>query len=388
MSRNLAHFLTAILLMIVVSFAFLFPELGAVALIVGVMCVGSVMLSDGEVEIVRDTGTTNLHEGDDYVVTYTIRSRGFYGLILVDDITGRFGVFVRPGIKRVVRRRKMNRFGRYEDFTATVRIRDLFGFREEMRHLSGPGYVKVHPRWYRMERLRFVPRRTKALMGDIPSRYKGHGFDFHSLREYVAGDDARRINWKASARYQRLIVNETMQDRVGDVVIVVDLRELGEKELAVNEIYDAMIRGAASLAHQLLKGRNRVGMVVAKTTLSWAYGGFGRHHFYKILNLLGGVDEPGESELSFEHVSTLILKGFTASHFIMIAPKIDWEMEIQIARLVARGCYGTVILPLIPGRDRAARLYNAIRTIPADELSKHVEVKYWPINTPIERALI
>ena len=36
-----------------------------------------------------------------------------------------------------------------------------------------------------------------------------HGTEFHALREYVQGDDASLINWKASSRVQRLVVKET-----------------------------------------------------------------------------------------------------------------------------------------------------------------------------------
>lgn len=48
------------------------------------------------------------------------------------------------------------------------------------------------------------------------------GSEFHSQREYVPGDDLRRINWKSSARTGELIVRETAVEGVHRCVVVLD----------------------------------------------------------------------------------------------------------------------------------------------------------------------
>jgi uncharacterized protein (DUF58 family) len=48
------------------------------------------------------------------------------------------------------------------------------------------------------------------------------GGEFHSLREYVPGDDLRRINWKASARSEDLVVRETALEGVRRCTVVLD----------------------------------------------------------------------------------------------------------------------------------------------------------------------
>jgi uncharacterized protein (DUF58 family) len=48
------------------------------------------------------------------------------------------------------------------------------------------------------------------------------GGEFHSLREYVPGDDLRRINWKASARSEDLVVRETSLEGVRRCTVVLD----------------------------------------------------------------------------------------------------------------------------------------------------------------------
>lgn len=48
------------------------------------------------------------------------------------------------------------------------------------------------------------------------------GVDFHGLREYVPGDDPRRISWKASARSTELLVREHADDELRRVTVALD----------------------------------------------------------------------------------------------------------------------------------------------------------------------
>ena len=54
--------------------------------------------------------------------------------------------------------------------------------------------------------------------GDAPgghrSKFRGGGIEFSEVREYVAGDDPRWIDWNVSARHGRLYIKE-FADRTG-----------------------------------------------------------------------------------------------------------------------------------------------------------------------------
>src|SRR5438128_2632402 len=82
----------------------------------------------------------------------------------------------------------------------------------------------VAPAMEDLRRARLGPRRTRPWFGQVASRQIGAGTDFGGVREDVAGDEVGRINWKASARLDRLFTNEYEGERSGDVVIVVDAR--------------------------------------------------------------------------------------------------------------------------------------------------------------------
>lgn len=73
--------------------------------------------------------------------------------------------------------------------------------------------------------------------------YGQAGSEFHSLREYVVGDDLRRISWKASARSDDLIVRETALEGVRRCTVVLDV----DAASAGPEAFERMVSVAAGL---------------------------------------------------------------------------------------------------------------------------------------------
>jgi uncharacterized protein (DUF58 family) len=63
-----------------------------------------------------------------------------------------------------------------------------------------------------------------ARPGPAPGRRIGRGLDQEDVRPYEAGDDARRIDWRATARLGRVQVKLFREDRERLRLIVVDLR--------------------------------------------------------------------------------------------------------------------------------------------------------------------
>ena len=56
--------------------------------------------------------------------------------------------------------------------------------------------------------------------GAYRSRFRGGGIEFSEVREYAAGDDARRIDWNVSARYNDLFVKEFVEEKELNVYVI------------------------------------------------------------------------------------------------------------------------------------------------------------------------
>jgi uncharacterized protein (DUF58 family) len=72
--------------------------------------------------------------------------------------------------------------------------------------------------------LEFTARKwaDARISGAYKSRQKGSGVEFEEARLYTAGDDARRIDWKVSARKNQPYVKSFREDRDQSLVILAD----------------------------------------------------------------------------------------------------------------------------------------------------------------------
>jgi uncharacterized protein (DUF58 family) len=77
----------------------------------------------------------------------------------------------------------------------------------------------------RIRRLAFAsPALSRAFArGDFRSVFRGRGIEFDSLREYYPEDDARTIDWSATARSGRPYVRTYREDRSLTVFLLVDV---------------------------------------------------------------------------------------------------------------------------------------------------------------------
>jgi uncharacterized protein (DUF58 family) len=111
-----------------------------------------------------------------------------------------------------------------------------------------------------------------------------HGnITFHALRDYVVGDDLRRIHWKSSARIGSLMVREHVDTSLPRITLLLDTRA----ELHDVDSFEFAVEAAASV----VVSASRSGYPVSLVTTcgrSAAGRGFGADAA-PLLDLLSGV---------------------------------------------------------------------------------------------------
>jgi uncharacterized protein (DUF58 family) len=80
----------------------------------------------------------------------------------------------------------------------------------------------------------------------------GHGDEFAGVRDYRAGDDARRVHWRSTARRGHLVVREDARTPTPRVAILLAGADHGEPP---ESAFEALVTAAASIAlHALGRG--------------------------------------------------------------------------------------------------------------------------------------
>ncbi len=108
------------------------------------------------------------------------------------------------------------------------------------------------------------PKQVLASLGVKPARQRGEGTEFESLRDYVLGDDPRRIDWRATARRGRLVTRLHQHERNHTVMIALDASRLMGSHVGATQRtkLDTAVDAALALAWSALHAGDRVGLVV------------------------------------------------------------------------------------------------------------------------------
>lgn len=80
-------------------------------------------------------------------------------------------------------------------------------------------------------------------IGNNPSMFRGEGYDFIELREYIWGDDTRHIDWNITAKMQRPYVKVFREERELSVVSVAMLSgalDFGKPERKIESVAQAV----------------------------------------------------------------------------------------------------------------------------------------------------
>jgi uncharacterized protein (DUF58 family) len=116
----------------------------------------------------------------------------------------------------------------------------------------------------RMRRLEIRTRRlvNDSLGGEYHSVFKGRGMDFDEVREYVAGDEVRAIDWNVTARAGRPFVKKYTEERELNILLIVDISASGNFGSGRQSKRDLAAEVASLLALSAIRNSDKVGLLL------------------------------------------------------------------------------------------------------------------------------
>jgi len=282
-----------------------------------------------------------------------------------------------------------------------LRASDHLGIWTREKSIPTAGRLFVLPEIWRLRQVAVRPPHTRVYAGFIPTRRGGPGVEFYGVREYQQGDPLRWINWSVSARReQTFFVNQFEQDRVTEIVIILDARKKAEVKTRDGEnLFEYCVQAAASLAETFISDGNRVGLLAYGVPyLDWAFPGYGKVQHEKIMRTLARA-KPVESQVfdSIENLPVRLFHPRTQILVITTLPKGDHE---HIIRLRALG-YSVIVAspdPVAfiaastphPSHERllATRLARLERSLMLNRMRQAgIRVLDWDVAIPFENAV-
>ncbi len=149
----------------------------------------------------------------------------------------------------------------------------------------------------KMFRMQLKLKLAAGANGGRKSNAKGSSVEFSDFREYIPGDDIRRIDWNAYARFDRLFVKLFMEEKEGIFRIFLDASksmDFGTPSKAVHAK-----RLAAALSYCILDSSDRVILNVLRNNKTENHPGTaGKQGFSKMVDTLASVSFEGENDLT------------------------------------------------------------------------------------------
>lgn len=308
--------------------------------------------------------------------------------ILVENYHGLITILKKNELRKFDIKIKFIERGKYEIGPISIIVQDVLGTIIKVINVPITKKVVVFPLISSRGVLNLEAKRTGPWPGSIISKRLGTSMEFHALKDYVLGDDVRKINWKASARFRRLISNEYESENVTDSIIVIDANNLTNRTEYERKTLEACISGAAALSYELLAQGNRVGLICLGGMRNWIKPGFGKRQLLKILYMLAEV-KPGK-ELPADQVLLLLAPYMvkSGSRIFFISPLMDDSIINAVRNLIREGYIVTVIFALCNSSDISVEILNLQRNIIKHNLQSISDIITWNCETNIIKTLI
>ncbi len=196
--------------------------------------------------------------------------------------------------------------------------------------------VRVYPDVQAVRSYELMARSDRDLNGVRTSRRRGGESEFERLRDYQRGDEYRSIDWKATARRQKLTAREYQIEQNQSVFFVLDAGRLMTAESSGLSCFDHALNATLMLSHVAARGGDQVGLLAfAETIKSYAGPTRGLDGARRIIQ--AGYDlYPALVEtdyaVAFEYLSRRVKKRSLVVVFTQIIDEVAASALVRLAR--------------------------------------------------------
>lgn len=121
--------------------------------------------------------------------------------------------------------------------------------------------VPVYPSYIQLRKYDLIAFSNNLFQYGIKKiRRIGHSMEFEQIKEYVAGDDIRTLNWKATAKKNALMVNQFQDEKSQSVYMVIDKGRVMRMPFNGLSLLDYAINATLVLSNVILKKQDKAGM--------------------------------------------------------------------------------------------------------------------------------
>jgi len=152
--------------------------------------------------------------------------------------------------------------GEYSFGNLNIYASSPLGFVARRFSFQKDAVLPAYPSFVHLRKYELMALQSEFMLGGIKKiRKLGHTMEFEQIKEYVPGDDIRTINWKATSKTNRLMVNQFQDEKSQRIFILIDKGRTMKMPFNGLSLLDYSINAAMALSHIILKKGDRAGMM-------------------------------------------------------------------------------------------------------------------------------
>ena len=128
--------------------------------------------------------------------------------------------------------------------------------------------IAVYPSYIHLRKYELMAEADLFSMSGVRKvRRSAQRSEFEQIRDYIPGDDRRTVNWKATARRAKLMVNQYQDEKAQQIVSLIDTGRTMKMPFGGLTLLDRAINAALVLSDIALKKDDKVGIITYSNTV-------------------------------------------------------------------------------------------------------------------------
>lgn len=152
--------------------------------------------------------------------------------------------------------------GEYEFGISRLYVQSPLGLLSRRFNIGADKMVPVYPSFLKLRQYELMAISNRLTdIGIKKMRRIGHSMEFDQVKNYVAGDDYRTVNWKATARKGDLMVNSYTDEKAQHIYCIIDKSRAMKMPFEGLSLLDYAINASLILSSVALVKQDKAGLI-------------------------------------------------------------------------------------------------------------------------------
>lgn len=220
--------------------------------------------------------------------------------------------------------------GAYHFGNLNVYVGSMFNLFSKRVIIEIPQATEVYPSIISMKKFQLNAESTHTQMFGLKKIRKiGLNYEFDQIKNYVIGDDLRTINWKNTAKTNKLMVNKYDDEKSQQIYSVIDNSRIMNSSYKHLSLFDFAINTALVISNTVIHKYDKAGLLTFSDRVdTFIKASSDKAHLKKIMKGLYNQQERS-FEANYEQLYSYVLQNIKQRSLLFLYTNFDNNYSLE-----------------------------------------------------------